>query len=204
MMDISTENNEDFTASSLYGSKIIERFCKNEKVFIAGCICDRKDLDIVSYAVNASKDQKSILVPSEISEESLNEIMASVESRSLLFSECTPETDFGDVQVLIIDFLGSIPMIYHYCKYAYIGIGITRNEDNIKDAAAYGIPLAFRSKIYRKGQHAGIINHKIGTIVRNGKNLDSWLKILKCDEGAWADIHNTALEYVKEDSGAAD
>ena len=203
-MDIFTENNEYFTASSLYGSKIIERFCKNEKVFIAGCIGDRKDLDIVSYAVNANKDQKCILVPHEISEESLNEIMASVESQSLLFSGCTPETDFGDVQVLIIDFLGSIPMIYRYCKYAYIGIGITRNEDNIKDAAAYGIPIAFRSRIYRKDQHAGIINLKIGTIVQNGKNLDAWLKSLKYDERTWTNIHNTVTEYAKENSGATD
>ena len=204
MMDIFTENNEDFTASPLYGSALIERFCKNEKVFIAGCIGERKDLDIVSCAVNANKDQKCILVPSEISEESLNKIMASVESRSLLFSECTPETDFADVQVLIIDFLGSIPMIYRYCKYAYIGIGITRNVDNIKDVTAYGIPIAFRSKIYRKDQHAGIINLKIGTIVRNGKNLDAWLKSLKYDEGAWADIHYTALNYAKDYNGAAD
>ena len=203
-MDIFTENNEYFTASSLYGSKIIERFCKNEKVFIAGCIGDRKDLDIVSCAVNANKDQKCILVPHEISEESLNEIMASVESRSLLFSECTQETDFADVQVLIIDFLGSIPEIYRYCKYAYIGTGITPHEDSIVEAAAYGIPIAFRSKIYRKGQHAGIINLKIGTIVRNGKNLDAWLKSLKYDERTWTNIHNTVTEYAKENSGATD
>ena len=203
-MDIFTDNNENFTASSFYGSKIIERFCKNEKVFIAGSLGDRKDFDIVSCAVNANKSQKCILVPHEISEESLNEIMASMESKSLLFSECTLETDFADVQVLIIDFLGSIPMIYHYCKYAYIGIGITRNVDNIKDATAYGIPFAFRSKIYRKSQHAGIINLKIGTIVRNGKNLDAWLKSLKCDERTWVNIHNTALDYAKENIGATD
>lgn len=168
----------------LYGSDIIERFCKDEKVFIAGNIGDKKDLDIVCCVVNANREQKCILVPNVISEEHLNEIVARVERKSLLFSECTSETDFSDVQVLIIDFSGSIPNIYQYCQYAYIGVGTSEHRDNIKDASMYAIPFAFRSNIYIKDLHKGILNPEIGTIVKNGKGLNSWLNRLKHDEEA--------------------
>ena len=193
-MDNSTES----IISSLYGSEIIERFCKDERVFIAGNHGDTKDLDIASYLVNANKDQKCILVPHEISGESLDKVISSVENKCLLFSECTPETDFTNVQVLIIDFLGSVPEIYRYCRYAYIGTGITRCGDNISDAAVYGIPCAFRSKIYIKDRHEGIVNLKIGTIVENGKNLNAWLRHLRHNEEAWAGVHNSALDYAKK------
>lgn len=197
------ENDESLKAP-LYGSEIIKHFCNNEKVFIAVCLYDKKDLDIVCYVVNTNKKQKCLLVPHLIREESLNEIVTRVEGKSLLFSECAPETDFSDIQVLIIDFLGSIPKIYGYCMYAYIGVGITQHRDDITDVTKYGLPFAFRSKRYIKDQHSGITNLKIGTIIKNGKDLDAWLRSLRYDEFTWANIHNTALNYAKENGWTSD
>lgn len=183
-MDCFKDKLERVTTPSLYGSKTIEHFCKNEKIFIAGYIGDKKDLRIVSHVVNLNENQKFILVPHEISEESLNEIISNIERRSLLFSECTPETDFDNIQVLIIDFLGAAPMIYHYCHYVYIGVGAISNASSIVEAATSGLPIAFRSKVYKKSIHAGTIRRKIGSIVQSGKELDAWLKSLNNNEDA--------------------
>lgn len=203
-MDFLNKNNDNETTLLLYGSNIIERFCGDNNIFIAGEIGDKTDLDIISYVANSNKTQKFIFVPHEISEEKLNEMLSCIERKSILFSECTIETDFNDIQVLIIDFLGSIPLIYKHCRYAYIGMGTTPDKNNLMEATSYGIPFAFRSTLYRKDRHAEIINHKIGTMVHNGKNLDSWFKGLKYVEGAWKELNQTALKYAGKNTKETD
>lgn len=196
-MNIIAGISEETTALFSHNDKIVERFCEGNKVFIVSCIGDRTDLSIASYLANVNGNQKMIFVPSEISEESLNEIISKVEGKSLLYSECTNETDFGDVQVLIIDFLGSLPWIYQYCNYAYIGIGDEQYRPTILETITYGIPIAFRSKIYQTKIHSEIIRLGIGTIIRNGKGLDKWFKNIRNDENMLSEIHRASLNYIK-------
>lgn len=191
-------------ANQSYRNEIIERFCGQDKVFIAGSISDGKDLDIVSYVANANRKQKFIFVPHEIYEEGLNEIIASIERKSLLYSECSADTDFSDVQVLIIDFMGALSKIYRYCRYAYVGGGFTPYLHNIIEATVYGLPVAFGPKIYRKNTPSEMVALGIGKVVRNGRELDRWFKSIKYDEIALDSMRKKAVNYTLDNSGATD
>ena len=205
--------------SQPYHNEIVERFCGGNKVFVAGEIVGRKDLDVVSYVCNANGGQKCIIIPHEIYEEGLHKIIASIDGKSLLYSECSTDTDFSDVQVLIIDFLGALPEIYRFCRFAYVGggfrscrdaialiaktlvfpfrVNLTSSLRYVAEAAVYGLPVAFGPRIRRKPIAAELIALGVGKVVRNGKDLDKWVKGLMHDEQALADISDMATSYMK-------
>ena len=177
-------NNAVSTALSSYGNATIERFCHEAgDVFIAGSISDKKDLDIMAHLANCNKDTKFIFVPHEISEDGLNNIRFNLEGYSILYSECTPETDFSRYQTLIIDFIGSLAKIYRYGKWAYVGGGFTKYLHSVVEPAAYGIPVAYGPCVKRQPIARIMKEHGIGTVIRNKHELNNWFLSLKTNDG---------------------
>ena len=174
-----TDNAVD-TARKHYGASVIQAFCGDVKVFIAEDISDKKDLGAVCSLANKRKDLKFIFIPYEIYEEKLNEIIASIDGKCLLCSECTETTCFDGVQVLVIDFLGSSPWVYEYCACAYLG-GLKPSMHKVKELAARDIPVALRSGTYAKGACAEFVNSEKCKIVHSGSGLFKWLAVLERD-----------------------
>ncbi len=189
-------------AAQPYHNAVIERFCKGNDVFVGGSISDQKDLRLISHVANANRDTKFIIVPHEISEEVLNEIKYSMNGWCLNYSECDETTDFTNVQVLVIDFMGSLAQIYRYCKYAYVGGGFTPYLHSIIEPTVYGLPVAFGPKIYRKNTPTEMIERHIGQRVSTGKELNRWFVRLKGNNAELERIRRSAVEYVRQNSGA--
>ena len=187
-----------------YTNEKVERFCSGHKVFIAGSIHDKNDLDMVSYVANKNRDDKFIFVPHEISEETLNAIKYHVEGKSLLYSECDKDTNLDDVQVLVIDFLGALAQLYRYCDYAYVGGGFTPFLHSVIEATVYGLPVAFGPRIERKTTPLQLVELGIGMIVKDGKQLNTWYKSLKNDAQVLDTIKSKARIYTNNNTGATD
>lgn len=187
-----------------YTNEKVERFCSGHKVFIAGSIHDKNDLDMVSYVANKNRDDKFIFVPHEISEETLNAIKYHVEGKCLLYSECDIDTNLDDVQVLVIDFLGALAQLYRYCDYAYVGGGFTPFLHSVIEATVYGLPVAFGPRIERKTTPLQLVELGIGMIVKDGKQLNTWYKSLKNDAQVLDTIKSKARIYTNNNTGATD
>ena len=178
---MSLTDNVKSTTKGYYAESAIRQFCSNDKIFIAENISGKNDLGIVCYLANRLRNQKFILVPDEISEEKLNEIIANIEGKCKLCSECDDDTDFGDVQVLIIDFLGPSPWIYRYCTYAYVGGKVIQCPQEIKDAASSGLHIALGPGVYRCTCPA-LIKPGVYKKIRSRKNLYKWFVEIKARE----------------------
>ena len=191
-------------AETSYSNRIIEAFCSGADVFIAGSVSDRKDLRLVSFLANAHRDRKFIFVPHAVSEEILNEMIASVDGVCMLYSECGEDTDFSGVQVLVIDFLGALSRIYRFCRYAYVGGGFTPYLHSVIEATVYGLPVAFGPEIDRKHTPQELVSLGIGCVVRSEKELDAWFRSLKDNEKELERIKSVAADYAKRNSGATE
>lgn len=192
-------NNAISIAETPYENAIIERFCQEtEGVFIAGSISDKKDLNIMSYLANRNKDTKFIFVPHEISEEGLNEIRFHLDGYSILYSECTTETDFTRYQTLIIDFIGSLAKIYRYCKWAYVGGGFTKYLHSVVEPAAYGIPVAYGPCTQRQPTAKLLKEQGIGMIIRNKHELNKWFRHLKANSSIYEELKQETKKYTYE------
>lgn len=185
-----------------YENAVIQRFCEGNYVFIAGSIHDKKDLEMVSFLANANPNDKFIFVPHEIHEEILTQIKYKLVGACLLYSECDENTDFSDIQVLVIDFLGALSRIYRFCRYAYVGGGFTPYLHSVIEATVYGLPVAFGPRIERKVTPLQMVEMGIGKIVTNGRELDKWYKSLRQDDNSLEQIKLLAERYTSQNAGA--
>jgi len=191
-------------AATPYYNRTIEQFCStSEHIFIAGSISDDNDLKLVSFLANSYNDVKFIFVPHEISEESLNNILYSLDVNVKLYSECYDHDEsFSDVQVLIIDFLGALSYIYRYADYAYVGGGFTPFLHNLLEPTVYGLPVSFGPRTHRKIVPAQLVECGIGQVVHSIKEINRWFASLKDDRPRLENIREKAKEYVMKNAGA--
>lgn len=185
-----------------YNNEIVEHFCKGQDVFIAGSIHDDKDLELVSYVANSNPENRFILVPHEICEENLNSIRRAITGKCILYSECEKLTDLKGVQVLVIDYIGDLSRIYRFCKYAYIGGGFTPYLHSVIEATVYGLPVAFGPRTERTTTPLQLVEMGIGTVVRNGKELNRWYSDLRAKMSVYQYLRETAINFAKDNSGA--
>lgn len=190
-------------AHTPWKNEIIERFSQQGDIFIAGSISDKKDLALVCHLANNHKDVRFIFVPHEICEENLNEIKYNLCGKTLLYSECTSDTDFSDTQVLVIDFLGALAYLYRYGKWAYVGGGFTPYLHSIIEATVYGLPTAFGPCIYRKTTPQQMVELGIGQVVRTKKEIGLWFETYKTNPLALAHVKELAKTYIEQNKGAS-
>lgn len=191
-------------ARTPYENAIIEHFVNGQDVFIAGSIHDKKDLELVTTLANRHQDTRFILVPHEISPESIMRIKKRLFCQALRYSDCTADTDFSKTQVLIIDFMGALAFIYRFARWAYVGGGFTPYMHSIIEATAYGLPVAYGPCVERKPTAQELAELGVGRIVENAEELDAWFSDLKHDPQRLDKISSTAKNYMHSNEGATD
>ena len=192
-------------AQTPYQNSIVERFCQStDGVFIAGSISDKNDLELVSHLANSQPETKFIFVPHEISEHSLLAIKASLHGQSVNYSACTPDTDFSQVQVLVINYVGDLSRIYRYGRWAYVGGGFTPLLHSVIEPTVYGLPVAFGPRIERKTTPRQMSSLGIGRVVETGQELQAWFLQLKDNRQLRESISRKALDYAQSQAGATD
>ncbi|MCH5176232.1 MAG: 3-deoxy-D-manno-octulosonic acid transferase [Prevotellaceae bacterium] len=197
-------DNAMVVASSSYHNKIVEAFASQGDLFIAGSISDKKDLELVSRLANTHRDIRFLVVPHEISEEHLNNITYHFEGKTICYHKCDECTDFSDIQILVIDFIGALAYLYRYAKWAYVGGGFTPYLHSVIEATVYGVPVAFGPKTNRKITPQQLMKLGIGHTVKTYKDLNCWFVHLKNNQSELDAIKEKANAYIRQNVGATD
>lgn len=195
-------DNAATVATTHWKNPVIERFATQGDLFIAGSISDKNDMELVCTLANRHKDIHFVMVPHEISDEFINEIRENLTGESILYSECTPETDFTNIQSLIVDFLGGLAYLYRYGKWAYVGGGFTPYLHSLIEATVYGLPVAFGPMIDRKATALQLIDLGIGTVVSTPQEIEKWFDCLINNDSDMKQISEKAQQYTSTNSGA--
>lgn len=192
------------TAQKSYHNAVIERFCQYapEGIFMVGSISDEKDLQLVAQLANVHKDVKFIFVPHEISVDKLRHLCLQIESSSRLYSNCCTDTDFTNIQVLVIDYIGELSRMYRYAKWSYVGGGFTPYLHNILEPAVYGVPVAFGPRTERKSTPDELEKLGIGKKITTFEELDSWFKELRNNDERLAKIQEASQLYFSSKEGS--
>src|SRR5688500_16902474 len=104
---------------------IIEQFCENKNVIVAGSTWP-EDESIIKKAINSDNSLKLIIAPHEIHEKHLKEIK-NLFPGSILFSQLT--TDSSSVinyNCLIIDYISILSCIYSYATITFFAVGFKK------------------------------------------------------------------------------
>lgn len=179
---------------------IVESFVGNHKVLVAGSTWP-KDEDVLLPLINKFPELKVVIVPHEVTESHVNDILSKAPVRAVRFTN-TNTDDVKQAGILVVDTIGLLSSIYRYGYIAYIGGGFGVGIHNTLEAAAYGIPVIFGPN-YQKFQEAkDLIACKAGFSIKTSDELSDLLNLLLFDKNFYQASASQAKKIVNSGVGA--
>jgi len=171
-----------------YTNKIVQEFCKNRKILIAGSTW-KNDLNLFE-----NLDYKIIIAPHELDHlDTIKEI-----NNSVLLSDCEI-VNCSKYDVLIIDKIGILSKIYRYADISYIGGGFGKGIHNCLEAAVYNIPIVFGPNYHKFQEAKDFISLGIAKSVNNSDEFRNAISNFEK-----LDIKQISVDYFKNRIGGTE
>ncbi len=179
---------------------IVERFCENAPVIVAGSTWE-EDEEAWRHYANAHRGTKFIIAPHEIYE-------ARIKTAEKLFSNTVryaqlvngPAND--QAHLLIVDNIGLLSKLYHYGDICYVGGGFGNGIHNILEAAVYGKPIVFGPEFEKFKEARDLIELGAAFSINSALELEEIVTKLMGDPKLREKAADIARAYVQEKSGA--
>ena len=182
--------------------EVVKQFTNGKKIIIAGSTW-REDEQIISTYDFKKAGFKLIIAPHEIGENQLKYIGNKFASYACIRYSEANEQNIKDVDVLIIDNIGMLSVIYQYGTIAYIGGGFGKGIHNILEAATFGLPVIFGSNYQNFIEAKELIQLGGAFSVNNQIQFQETIKLLN-DQNKLAMAGHIAKKYVSDKTGATD
>jgi 3-deoxy-D-manno-octulosonic-acid transferase len=197
----------------------IEKFIGNSKSIIAGSTWP-EDEEILKQTADAINDStlKVIIAPHEINKEHISHLLKLFPG-SILFSELKdskPKPPTGNLltgreggepvtsNILIIDNIGILSLLYKYAYITYIGGGFGKGIHNTLEAAVYGKPVLFGPAYQKFNEAVELIQAGGAFSISNTQDCITIIQKLSQSEKEYLKSCNSAKEYVYTNKGATE
>jgi 3-deoxy-D-manno-octulosonic-acid transferase len=193
----------DVNAKNPIKIHLIEQFCNNKNVFIAGSSWP-EDEKLIGTLLSSLPEWKFIIAPHEVTESRIESI-EKLFPNSIKFSEIQKEghalQTLENTQVLIIDSVGILSSIYQYGHIAYIGGGFGVGIHNTLEAAAFGLPVLIGPNYLRFMEAIELLEKGAAFSIKDSAELKFRMSLLLKEENRL--ISGTAArQYVQNHTGA--
>ena len=180
----------------------VEKFCQGRPAVVCGSTWPA-DEDIITAYVNAHPDtRKWIIVPHEIGENHIREILSKCRVPAVRYTD--PQANLPAARVLVIDRIGFLSSVYRYGDIAYVGGGFGKGIHNTLEAAVYGIPVIFGPR-HEKFKEALDLLHCGGAFtIKNKEEFSSLVDSLLENPTIAHTAGQNALAYVHHQLGATE
>lgn len=190
-------------ASEPWRDEIVERFKGRNRLFAAASTVTSEDDDLAICLANRYPDVKFMFVPHEMDEAPMQRIIDMTAGKAIKYSQCGTDTDFSDIQILIVDCVGKLARLYRYAEWALVGGGFYKGLHSVIEASVYGIPVVTGPILYNNKPAAELASMGINGVVRNNDQIIAWFDPLYRDESARLALGRRAYEYCYANKGAS-
>lgn len=181
--------------------EIVEKFKGDSRLFVAGSTWG-PDEDILLPLINANADVKFVIAPHEMDEGRIGRLLREPKGGAVRYTQCTAQSDFSNVQVLVLDTIGILSSVYGYASWSYIGGGFGVGIHNTLEAATFGLPIAFGPKYEKFKEARDMVALGAATKVESAEELAAWFAPLRDDADYLAKVSATAKDYTVKNQGA--
>jgi len=189
-------------ATAAPGIPLIENWLQGRKALVAGSTWE-EDIIELSHFIHKRNDIAFIIAPHEILEENIRALQKTFPG-ARLYSSLIADTASGNgSNILIVDNMGMLSVLYRYGNACFVGGGFTANGvHNVLEAAVYGKPVLFGPE-HQKFQETNDLIVYGGALSPTGPlELEKMLTELFSDELKMQTAGNAAGKYVRENQGA--
>ncbi|MBP7167100.1 MAG: 3-deoxy-D-manno-octulosonic acid transferase [Bacteroidia bacterium] len=181
---------------------IIAQFAEGGDVLVAGSTW-KEDEKLLADFLRAQPSLKLIIAPHELNEDKLAQLKQRFFGKAVRYTQVVSE-GFNGKQVLIIDTIGMLSLIYRYGKYTYVGGGFGRGIHNILEAAVYGKPVFFGPN-YKKFREARDLKAMgCGIVVKNSQELTHVFNELQMADELYKSLASKSRKYIEDRKGATE
>ncbi len=181
---------------------IIAQFAEGGDVLVAGSTW-KEDEKLLADFLRAQPSLKLIIAPHELNEDKLAQLKQRFFGKAVRYTQVASE-GFNGKQVLIIDTIGMLSLIYRYGKYTYVGGGFGRGIHNILEAAVYGKPVFFGPN-YKKFREARDLKAMgCGIVVKNSQELIHVFNELQMADELYKTLASKSRKYIEDRKGATE
>lgn len=187
-------------ASAPFQHSIIDSFCKNSQIIVAGSSW-KEDEEMLSEYIKDHPEIKAIIAPHEIDAKSIARLQ-SLFPNGVLLTEVN-EQIAPSANVLIINTMGMLSRLYRWSTISYIGGGFNKSGiHNILEAAVYGKITVFGPSYHRSGEAEALVSQGGAYTYRNYAELKGVLDNLFRKPVERQKGESTALHFVHKNLGA--
>ncbi|MEY2917449.1 MAG: hypothetical protein RIS73_1163 [Bacteroidota bacterium] len=187
-------------------SKIIQSFCTDNIVIVAGSTWEDDEVILAAYGDETNHRQKIIIVPHELDKAHLDSIKKMFK-KSVCYTDIEKNplliNTIKDCNTLIVDTVGMLSRLYSYGHINYVGGGFTNDGiHNILEAAVWGKPVIIGENYEKYFEAVDLIEcaaaESVGDAIELKEVVDNWLN----DATAYNESAKAAKEYVYAKAGA--
>ncbi|NDE09589.1 MAG: 3-deoxy-D-manno-octulosonic acid transferase [Chitinophagia bacterium] len=183
---------------------IIEKYCKNNRVIVAGSTWEEDETELIHY-IKANPAIKFIIAPHETDQGNIQQMMK-VFPNALLYTDLTnalvEQREINNL--LIIDNVGMLSRLYHYASITYVGGGFGADGvHNVLEAAVYGKPVIFGPEYKKYAEAIGLVESGGGIPIKNALELESVLNLLWEQEDVLKKKGIASKKFVFANAGAS-
>lgn len=190
-------------ASSVIDLPIVEKFCANRNVIVAGSTWPTDEAMLIQAAQHIA-NTAWIIAPHELHPSHIQNLQTQL-SNSVLYSTVSNNKtiDPTTYTYLIIDNVGMLSSIYRYATIVYVGGGFGKaGIHNILEPAAHGKPVIF-GPVFHQFMEAEAMLKAAGAItIKNVNQFITSLTYLLNDEMYYKMVSQAAKTYIQNNVGA--
>jgi len=182
----------------------IEHFKGNSLLVVAGSSWPSEEAFIANFLdKNSSSDTRFVVVPHEVNDAHIAQIVRRFGAQCVLFSAYRPDGDRDlKARVLIVDRMGMLSSIYRYADIAVIGGGFGRGIHNTLEAAVYGVPVLFGSNYAKFNEAHELLACSGAQTFANFEGFEKMLLALLENDAARAASGAASARYITANTGA--
>jgi 3-deoxy-D-manno-octulosonic-acid transferase len=181
------------------------KFCGNNLTLVAGSTyANEEEILLRAFLLlkKAGISMKIIIAPHEINESTISHLKKNLHAKEISFSVFSEGAN-ENAEVLIIDTVGMLSVLYRYGKIAYVGGGFgTTGLHNVLEAAVYGMPVFFGPNYFRFNEAISLVDLKCAFPVKDENELFSKQKELVEDPEHLNAVAAKAKNFIRQSAGA--
>lgn len=180
----------------------MEEFKIESPVMVAGSTWPEDEAVLVPYINADNSNLKYVLAPHNIKPEQISKLKASINKKTILYSELDNEP-LSDYKVLIIDTIGILTKVYSYANIAYVGGGFATGLHNTLEPAVFGIPVIIGSNFKGFKEAEDLVEEGGVIVVNNKEEYHNLMNRLVSDKEFLSRTGEINLNYVNKNKGAS-
>ena len=183
---------------------IIEKYCENNRVLVAGSTWEEDETELVHY-IKSNPSIKFIIAPHETGLGNIQKMKRNFPNALVYTDLINAPVDQKDLNnLLIIDNVGMLSRLYHYANITYVGGGFgTDGVHNVLEAAVYGKPVIFGPEYKKYAEAIGLVESGGGIPIKNALELESVLNLLWKQEDVLKTKGKAAEKFIFANAGAS-